>query len=182
MLLHCGEVWINVSSLTPWFSHFRTVQFSGSSGYFLFLNLLSFFGCARRQSVSTYTSILAGSAIWKLFFQLQELGFVEKKKCMQTPKWPKLRTQNLEICIFSHRLSRIQDKIKCSFLSQRREEVPSKAGEGLGTVSVCASRQALDCTTPRGLTCEWVHFNCRLYDLCNCMKWPWKGVWKGRRE
>ena len=31
------------SSLTPWFSDFHTVQFSGSSGYFLFLNLLLFF-------------------------------------------------------------------------------------------------------------------------------------------
>ena len=36
-------VWMNVSSLTPWFSDFHTVQFSGSSGYFLFLSLLSFF-------------------------------------------------------------------------------------------------------------------------------------------
>ena len=37
-------VWMNVSSLTPWLSDFHTVQFSGSSGYFLFLNLLlSFF-------------------------------------------------------------------------------------------------------------------------------------------
>ena len=37
-------VWLNVSSLTPWLSDFLTVQFSGSSGYFLFLNLLlSFF-------------------------------------------------------------------------------------------------------------------------------------------
>ena len=39
------QVWINVSSLTPWLSDFHTVWFSGSSGYFfLFLNLLlSFF-------------------------------------------------------------------------------------------------------------------------------------------
>ena len=36
-------VWMNVSSLTPWLSHFHTIQFSGSSGCFLFLNLLSFF-------------------------------------------------------------------------------------------------------------------------------------------
>ena len=35
---------MNVSSLTPWLSDFLTVRFSGSSGYFLFLNLLlSFF-------------------------------------------------------------------------------------------------------------------------------------------
>ena len=37
-------VWMNVSSLTPWLSDFHTVQFSDSSGCFLFLNLLlSFF-------------------------------------------------------------------------------------------------------------------------------------------
>ena len=33
-------VWMNVSSLTPWLSDFHIVKFSGSSGYFLFLNLL----------------------------------------------------------------------------------------------------------------------------------------------
>ena len=37
-------VWVNVSFLTSWLSDFHTVWFSGSSGYFLFLNLLlSFF-------------------------------------------------------------------------------------------------------------------------------------------
>ena len=48
-------VWMNVSSLTPWLFDFHTVQFSGSSGYFLFLNLLLpfFSGFARRDSVST---------------------------------------------------------------------------------------------------------------------------------
>ena len=55
---------MNVSSLTP-LSDFYTVQFSVSSGYFLFLNLLfSFFGCVRRQSVSTYASILVGLFIY----------------------------------------------------------------------------------------------------------------------
>ena len=54
-------VWMNVSSLSPWFSDFRTVRFSGSSG-FLFLNCCCpSFGCARRHSVSTCASILAGS-------------------------------------------------------------------------------------------------------------------------
>ena len=36
-------VWTNVSSLSPWLSDFHTVQFSVSSGCFLFLNLLLFF-------------------------------------------------------------------------------------------------------------------------------------------
>ena len=40
-------VWVNVSSLSPWLSDFHTVQFSGSSGYFLLLNLLSFFWLCR---------------------------------------------------------------------------------------------------------------------------------------
>ena len=54
-------VWMNVSSLSPWLSDFHTVRFSVSSGCFLFLNCCPSFGCARRHSVSTYTSILAGS-------------------------------------------------------------------------------------------------------------------------
>ena len=53
-------VWMNVSSLSPWLSDFRTVRFSVSSGCFLFLNCCCpSFGCARRHSVSIYTSILA---------------------------------------------------------------------------------------------------------------------------
>ena len=47
-------VWMNVSSLSPWLLDFHTVQFSGSSGWFLFLNCCPSFGCARRHSVSTY--------------------------------------------------------------------------------------------------------------------------------
>ena len=64
-------VWMNVSSsssfffvssLSPWLLDFHTVRFSVSSGCFLFLNCCCpSFGCARRHSVSTYTSILAGS-------------------------------------------------------------------------------------------------------------------------
>ena len=49
-------------SLSPWFSDFHTVQFSVSSGCFLFLNCCCpSFGCARRHSVSTSASILARS-------------------------------------------------------------------------------------------------------------------------
>ena len=55
------SVWMNVSSLSPWLSDFHTVQFSVSSGCFLFLNCCPSFGCARRHSVSIYASILAGS-------------------------------------------------------------------------------------------------------------------------
>ena len=56
-------VWMNVSSLSPWFSDFHTVRFSVSSGCVLFLNCCCpSFGCVRRCSVSTYASILAGSS------------------------------------------------------------------------------------------------------------------------
>ena len=57
-------VWMNVSSLSPWLSDFHTVRFSGSSGCFLLLNCCCpSLGCARKHSVSTYASILAGSLI-----------------------------------------------------------------------------------------------------------------------
>ena len=55
-------VWVSVSFLFPWLSDFRAVRFSVSSGCFLFLNCCCpSFGCARRHSVSTYTSILVRS-------------------------------------------------------------------------------------------------------------------------
>ena len=55
-------VWMNGSPLSPWLLDFHTVRFSVSSGCFLFLNCCCpSFGCARRHSVSTYASILAGS-------------------------------------------------------------------------------------------------------------------------
>ena len=54
-------VWLDVSSLSPWLWVFHTVWFSVSSGCFLFLNCCCPpFGCARRHSVSTYSSYLAG--------------------------------------------------------------------------------------------------------------------------
>ena len=45
-------VWMHVSSVTPWLSDFHTVQFSGSSGCFLFSSLLSFFWlCEKAQCI-----------------------------------------------------------------------------------------------------------------------------------
>ena len=45
-------IWMNVSSLTLWLSDFHTVWFSGSSGYFLFLNLLlSFWLCEETKCI-----------------------------------------------------------------------------------------------------------------------------------
>ena len=71
------QVWMNVSSLTPWLSDFHTVRFSVRCGCFLFLNYCCpSFGCGRRHSVSTYASILAGSptveGILVPFFHLSE--------------------------------------------------------------------------------------------------------------
>ena len=78
-LLHCPslpllQVWMNVSSLSPWLLDFHTVQVSVSSVCFLFLNCCcsSSFGCARRHSVSTYASILAGSPLFLSFFWLRK--------------------------------------------------------------------------------------------------------------
>ena len=54
---------LGVSSLSPWLLDFHTVQFSVTSGCFLFLNCCSF-GCERRCSVSTYAPILARSFLY----------------------------------------------------------------------------------------------------------------------
>ena len=58
-------VGINVSSLTPWLSDFHIVWFSGSSGYFLFLNLLSScFWLCKEQNVSTYSLHLGRKSLY----------------------------------------------------------------------------------------------------------------------
>ena len=54
-------VWMTVSSLIPWLSDFHTLLFSGSSCYFLFLNLLSFF-CFCREAKCIYLLLHLG---WK---------------------------------------------------------------------------------------------------------------------
>ena len=67
-------VWMNVSSLSPWLSDFHTVRLSVSSGCFLVLNCCCpSFGCARRQSASTYSSILAGSPAFYSFFFFKQV-------------------------------------------------------------------------------------------------------------
>ena len=58
---------LDVSSLSPWLFDFHAVQLSVSSGCFLFLNCCPSFGCVRRCSVSTYTSILVFSHEQLLF-------------------------------------------------------------------------------------------------------------------
>ena len=64
------STWLPVSasptSLDEYFFFISLVvglQFSVSSGCFLFLNCCPSFDCGRRHSVSTYTSILAGSRV-----------------------------------------------------------------------------------------------------------------------
>ena len=56
-------VWMNVSLFSPWLLDFHVVRVSVSSGCFLFLNCCCpSFGCARRHSMSTYASMLAGTS------------------------------------------------------------------------------------------------------------------------
>ena len=49
--------WMNVSSLTPWLLDFHTVRFSGSSGWFLFLNWLLSFFCLCEEAKCVYLSL-----------------------------------------------------------------------------------------------------------------------------
>ena len=64
-------VWTNVSSISPWLSDFRAVQFSVSPGCFLILNCCCpSFCCVRRHSVSTYATILVFPNIFFLYRSL----------------------------------------------------------------------------------------------------------------
>ena len=57
-------VWMTVSSLTPGLSDFHTVWFFFQFWlFFVFKFVVVLFGCARKQRLSTYTSILAESSI-----------------------------------------------------------------------------------------------------------------------
>ena len=53
-------VWMNDSSLTPWLSDFHTVQFSASSGCFLFLNLLLTFFWLCKEAQCVYLHLHLG--------------------------------------------------------------------------------------------------------------------------
>ena len=55
-------VWLTVCSLTPWLLDFHTVWFSGSSGYFLFLNLLLSFFWLCKEAKCIYLRLHLG---WK---------------------------------------------------------------------------------------------------------------------
>ena len=74
-------VWMNVSFLTPWLSDFHTVRFSGSSGYFLFLNLLlsSFFWLCK-EAECVYLCLYLGQDILNIW-HLDKLsqGFAKAK-------------------------------------------------------------------------------------------------------
>ena len=59
-------VWINVSSLIPWLSDFHTVRFSGSSGYFLFLNLLLSFFWSCEEAKCVYLRLHLGRKSWEV--------------------------------------------------------------------------------------------------------------------
>ena len=54
------QVWMNVSSLTPWLSDSHTVRFPGSSDCFLFLNLLLFFFWLYEEAKFIYLCLYLG--------------------------------------------------------------------------------------------------------------------------
>ena len=56
-------VWMNVSSLTPLLLDFYTVRFSGSSGYFLFTNLLLSFFWLCREAQCAYLRLHLGRSL-----------------------------------------------------------------------------------------------------------------------
>ena len=66
-------VWTSVSSLTPWLLDFHIVRFSGSSGYFLFLNLLSFFWLCEDASILVGSLCLGLIPCFFMYF-LYDLG------------------------------------------------------------------------------------------------------------
>ena len=102
-------VWMNVSSLTPWLLDFYTVQFSGSSGYFLFLNLLSFFWLCEEESVSTYASILSGSPgvffliLTETPYQLLVTALSQVTETLNPLRWKRKKRGNMylwkDLCI-----------------------------------------------------------------------------------
>ena len=61
--------WMNVSSLTPWWSDFYTVLFSGSSGCFLFFNLLLSFFWLCEEAKCIYLHLHLGQKSVKLIFK-----------------------------------------------------------------------------------------------------------------
>ena len=55
---HLLQVWVSVSSLSHWLSDFHTIQFSVSSGCFLFLNLLLSFFWLCKVALCVYLLLL----------------------------------------------------------------------------------------------------------------------------
>ena len=137
---------MNVSSLSPWLSDFHTIRFSVSSGCFLFLNCYPSFGWARRHSVFTYTSILAGSS-WNIslcvtfseplekcysFFlisshHLKEMQkvFLHKMECSFIKLgWNKAKfwegNLNFEVCVIQRKCGPCMIQRKCGPMNQLR--------------------------------------------------------------
>ena len=84
---------MNVSSLTPWLSDKLTIPFSGSYSccFCLFLNwLFPTFGLMRRQSISTYISILAGTPKFHFF---EDRNWFHSFQPCYIFNWPRLYLQ-----------------------------------------------------------------------------------------
>ena len=70
-------VWMDVSSLTPWLSDFYTVWFSGSSGCFLFLNLLLSFFWLCEEVKSMYLCLHLGWKLYLLYLLFQNVIYFQ---------------------------------------------------------------------------------------------------------
>ena len=67
-------LWMNVSSLSPWLLDFHTVQFSVSSGCFLFLNLFSSFFWLCEEAQCVYLCLYLGRSYLFIFREKGKKG------------------------------------------------------------------------------------------------------------
>ena len=97
------QVWMNISSLTPWLSDLHIVQFSGSSGCFLCLNLLFSFFWLCEEAQCIYLCLLLGQKLEQflmVFFFTNTLEYLQSwatnlhAPLQQVPQW-----QGLSSCL-----------------------------------------------------------------------------------
>ena len=97
-------VWVNVSSLTPWLSDFPIVQFSGSSAYSLFLNLLLSFFWLCKEAKCIYLCFHIGQKSLHLYVKTNFNGLylsicLKVLHCLRKTEGNPLARQDLEMHI-----------------------------------------------------------------------------------
>ena len=119
---------MNVSSLFPWLLDFHTVRFSVSSGCFIYLFFKNCccpsFGCARRHSVSTYSSIMAKSPSVCRFINLIFLVIVVLVEFSSSS----LGCYSLRNCPGSRHFPILQLTLKCNIMSEDPNELELSFG------------------------------------------------------